>query len=513
MQGIATLPYEVQEQPFIPTGGLETMKSAAEMLADFGRNGDTYIVHAAEGETMVPMEVLDENPRLKQMLFTQMEDMGIEPERYIVGSELNSINPITGQPEFFLKKIFRKISRGVKKVVKKIAPVVLPIALSFALGPIYGSALGSGITTLLRGGSLKDAAKSALISGAIGGISAGFAGPGDFMSNVKFAAGNPLQAGAYQTDKLFNTKGGIGGITYDNPYGFDPAASASQAASQASAADKVTDVPTGKVVGKDALGGDIVMPEGQNFGKTVLEQGADDIPEKSFIEKYIYDSKANVPLPDGASNVTNKASGEGYLESIFSPSRSSISQGGQALEAGASEVAKQNQILAGTGQPALSEKAASDLLMSTAKAAETTAPTFLTKAMPLGIAATTGVAGLAALNYKPGPDEDGDGAPDYYETPGGDLYRGDPEMFGFGKDFYGDNPYYADNKFLPPALFAAGGGSINGPGTPTSDSIPAMLSDGEFVMNAKAVRGAGNGDRRAGAKRMYDMMRSLERRA
>ena len=29
----------------------------------------------------------------------------------------------------------------------------------------------------------------------------------------------------------------------------------------------------------------------------------------------------------------------------------------------------------------------------------------------------------------------------------------------------------------------------------------------------KAVRGAGGGDRKAGAKRMYDMMRSLERRA
>jgi hypothetical protein len=240
MQGIATLPYEVQEQPFIPTGGLETMRSAAEMLADFGRNGDTYIVHAAEGETMVPMEVLDENPRLKQMLFTQMEDMGIEPERYIVGSELNSINPVTGQPEFFLKKIFRKISRGVKKIVKKIAPVVLPIALSFALGPIYGSALGSGITTLLQGGSLKDAAKSALISGAIGGVTAGFSGPKDFMSNVKFAAGNPLQAGAYQTDKLFGTKGGIGGLTYDNPYSIGMGSSAGQVAqvSAADAADK-----------------------------------------------------------------------------------------------------------------------------------------------------------------------------------------------------------------------------------------------------------------------------------
>jgi len=60
------------------------------------------------------------------------------------------------------------------------------------------------------------------------------------------------------------------------------------------------------------------------------------------------------------------------------------------------------------------------------------------------------------------------------------------------------------------ALFAASGGSINGPGTGTSDSIPAMLSDGEFVMTAQAVRGAGNGSRKAGVKKMYDMMRKFE---
>jgi hypothetical protein len=57
---------------------------------------------------------------------------------------------------------------------------------------------------------------------------------------------------------------------------------------------------------------------------------------------------------------------------------------------------------------------------------------------------------------------------------------------------------------------AASGGSINGPGTGTSDSIPAMLSDGEFVMTAQAVRGAGNGSRQAGVKKMYDMMRKFE---
>jgi hypothetical protein len=53
-------------------------------------------------------------------------------------------------------------------------------------------------------------------------------------------------------------------------------------------------------------------------------------------------------------------------------------------------------------------------------------------------------------------------------------------------------------------------GPINGPGTGTSDSIPAMLSDGEFVFTAKAVRNMGNGSRRKGAARMYKMMKMLE---
>lgn len=68
------------------------------------------------------------------------------------------------------------------------------------------------------------------------------------------------------------------------------------------------------------------------------------------------------------------------------------------------------------------------------------------------------------------------------------------------------------------ASFARGGyprriGQIDGPGTETSDDIPAMLSDGEFVMTARAVRGAGNGSRREGAKKMYSMMHQLEKNA
>ena len=97
--------------------GLESLnqfKSFVSSLGGLGRFEDTYMVHAAEGETVVPMEVLDRNPVLKKRLFKTMVDMGIEPGRYIVGNELNSINPVTGQPEFFLKKIVKGIPRGLQ---------------------------------------------------------------------------------------------------------------------------------------------------------------------------------------------------------------------------------------------------------------------------------------------------------------------------------------------------------------------------------------------------------------
>jgi len=62
-------------------------------------------------------------------------------------------------------------------------------------------------------------------------------------------------------------------------------------------------------------------------------------------------------------------------------------------------------------------------------------------------------------------------------------------------------------------------GQIAGPGTERSDDIPAMLSDGEFVVNAKALRGIGkmdgaNGDkeeqRQKGARMMYAMQQAGE---
>jgi hypothetical protein len=63
-------------------------------------------------------------------------------------------------------------------------------------------------------------------------------------------------------------------------------------------------------------------------------------------------------------------------------------------------------------------------------------------------------------------------------------------------------------------------GQIAGPGTERSDDIPAMLSDGEFVVNAKAVRGIGKMDgangnkedqRKKGARMMYALQQAGEK--
>jgi hypothetical protein len=67
-------------------------------------------------------------------------------------------------------------------------------------------------------------------------------------------------------------------------------------------------------------------------------------------------------------------------------------------------------------------------------------------------------------------------------------------------------------------------GQIAGPGTEKSDDIPAMLSDGEFVVNSAAVRGIGNlmgnkkpkskaAQRREGARMMYALQRAGEKAA
>ena len=142
------------------------------------------------------------------------------------------------------------------------------------------------------------------------------------------------------------------------------------------------------------------------------------------------------------------------------------------------------------------------------------APSFFDKAVefaktPTGMATIGGIGTLAALSEEPKQEE----------------FKQRPDPVGksrLGLGFIGDKSYNLDDEDERKEYFkdladrqgimtAAGGGEVNGPGTGTSDSVPARLSDGEFVLTAKAVRGAGGGDRDIGAARMYEMMSELER--
>jgi len=379
------------------TSGIFSIKEAADIVSSYGREGDTYIVHAAEGETVVPMEVLDANPRMKQMLFKQMREMGLEPERYIVGNELNSINPETGQPEFFLGKIFD----GLKDVVKKVAPIALAIAAPYLL-PAMPLALSSGIGSfagnLIGGASPEDALKSALLTGATAGIGS------------KFSTGKFLGTGQEATQ-------GIKG-----------------------AAEALKSDP---------------LKASKDIGSSIAE--------------------------------STKSAGKGIAD-IFSPSRPSIMP--QAKIAEAQKIIESAGI---KGTPA-----ATNLLTEAAKQ-----PTMLQKFAPIA-GTTLGVAGVADALSAPEEEE-------FQLQDPRELYLANLSRYGLGDNFFGTNPYYQSPSFE--TVRANEGGEIIGPGTPTSDSIPAMLSDGEFVFNAKSVRGAGKGDRKAGARRMYNMMKEFEKTA
>lgn len=142
------------------------LENIAQGLASLGRFEDNYIVHAAEGETVVPAEVLESNPQLKTSLFNQMRAMGIDqPERYVVGNELNSINPQTGQPEFFFKSI--------GKTLKKAAPIIGSVVGGAIGGPV-GAAIGGGLGSLAGGAS----PEQALINAGLSFAGAKFIGPG-----------------------------------------------------------------------------------------------------------------------------------------------------------------------------------------------------------------------------------------------------------------------------------------------------------------------------------------------
>ena len=525
-------------------GGLATLRPIAAAMADQGRYGDTMLAHISPREARV----------LKQM----------------GGS--GSINPNTGLPEFFikpLKKLFKgvgkalkSIGRAVKKFAKsKVGRIVTTLALAFVLGPAAATAMGVSSTvgvaavsgfvgsagsTLLAGGNLKDALKA----GAIGGL-AGGAGAGIFGGAEAFQAGSytgpTTVGGQLQKAKDFITGGGgteapaldtgledVGSQAADiatetvtdavDPVLVDPGIPASSSAEigrtslmptkpsltelneatrlamktdpgQAlSSPFRVYEAGTGAAdAGVAGLPVDLtnqVGGQGGNLSRKVVEEI---VPDRNLFQRGL-DKILPGRIKDTAAAKAEVLGQQAFDDTLATFADAGITQGTEGFSTALTEaVAAKNAAIAGA------------------------APNFLQTYGPL---AAVGIGGLALTGGLGG--EEAEPPPGFEDmaagkSPGMELLRQYPNLYGlnFGGvntlTSSGYNPYgYAKGGT---AKFPRKNGAINGPGTGTSDDIPAMLSDGEFVFTAKAVRNMGDGSRRKGAKRMYALMRKLEGRS
>jgi hypothetical protein len=369
---------------------LNNFKKFVSSIGGLGRYEDTYIVHAAEGETVVPMEVLDRNPALKKRLFKTMMEMGIEPGRYIVGNELNSKNPVTGQPEFFLKKVFDRVKKAAADISGYAAPIV---------GAMYGPAAGA-----LTGGILGSFKRE---------------NPGDPTQGLNMAL---LGGGSGIASNLL---GGASGL--------------------------------------NLLKGTGLSGSGQ-FG-TGLE-GLKQMLSSPFTSEGRGKLGKFAKIFSPADAVTSDEATSQVIDNIFDDINNNVIDRDKGL--GAIKKLLQTE----------SEKTG------------------------LSISQLASLYGLGTLGL---------GAIIDATT--------DEQDVGLERDMTQGN--VIESILDPKPVFAEAGGVMDlrqggeseGPGTGTSDDIPAMLSDGEFVMTAKAVRGAGGGDRREGAKKMYEAMNNLEARA
>jgi len=397
--------------------GINSFGDIGNRMAQMGRGGDSYVVHASEREVMVPREVAEKNPQMMGMIRQAIANEGANPDAYVVGSPANSINPYTGQREFFLKKLIS----GIKNIFKRAATVILPVALNFmfpGLGTIASGAIGAGIGTLIQGGSAKDALKNALLGGAMGGLYSGISGA---MSGQGFMEG---------------VKSGL-------PAAFRPAAPVMDA--------------------------------------RISSKGA-----------------ANLADPPAAT----KAAERGFFERLLPPDPTPAQIAAEAAKTKAAFAAQKVN---------LSDAAAVEA------ATKSLTPNLLQKYGPLAAAGTLAAGALGAFEtpsvkaeapFRP-PTEEEIQAARVGVAPAPSFVSA-ADVMARPTDFY--------SMYLSPQYAAKGGpmnfprktGAIAGPGTATSDSIPAMLSDGEFVMTARAVRGAGNGSREKGVRKMYQMMRAFE---
>jgi len=397
-------------------------------IATLGRDEDQFLAHVALGERVVPPVIsASTQARINQ----EMRAAGLDPNEYAVGSGM-SINPITGLPEFgFFKKAFKSI----KKVAKKVAPVAMLIpgvgtAFGAALGGIGGLA-GSALTKVGLGGVASTL--GSLGSSALSGI-AGLGIPG-----VSSMAG-----GAAQGFGGFKGLGSLSGMLKGGPLAgligggmpVEPQGAVSY------------DEATGYY--KDEAGNVFQADDKGNF----TQVGGDPRFSGMFGPDSIADKLFNVD-PNKGTGPLSFLTGSGNQGAGLNPF-GKIGAGGL----GSLGALGLSGFLGKLAYDSAKDKAGG-LAVTPQVSMDALGRYQLSK--ELGTGGTRGEFGL-------GPK------PAVLNVAGG----------GEARQYFNGGGLAAVQE-----LDMRDGGESEGPGTGTSDDIPAMLSDGEFVMTAAATKGAG----------------------
>ena len=512
-------------------GNVLEFTGVSKRMASLGRYGDDMVVHVETGELVVPRRLIEQSPELKESIFKHLREQGItDPERYVVGSSENSINPDTGLMEFgFFSKLFKSVKKVFKKVgkaLKKVAGIVLPIVGTMMFGPIWGAAIGSGIATLIQGGDLKDAFKSALTGAALGAVSTGISGA---LTKGSTAMGNISSAAKFSNvTKGFTNVGnaltGAGDVFgADGAISFDNMRAGPQGVEDALNAQAVLDSALETSVNAEAIVSDTVGGAVDNTGAVIDQLSGKAAPPSAFEQSIA--SLEQTPPPGAESGFFDKAG-----DVMFRGGKSDA-----AIEA--LKKSEYTRVLTNTGDKLLAQQAYN-----------AAGPGMLARFGPTALAGTA-LAGATGMFEVP-PMEDlnlVDTNPDGSMVTGSDIVDRNKEKYmlaDLGSNIYdpynvgpadaveaeeeeieesgyGYDPLNPDSVFDRPYVTAADGGAIfprrNGgimpdEGVPDEDSVRAMLMPGEFVMTTDAVKGLGNGNAKKGIQNMYDVMRNLERR-
>mgnify|MGYP003132010864 FL=1 len=179
------------------------MSAMAQELSAMGRGDDTQLAHLQPGEVVLPPEMFDD-PQFETAVESRFNELDLDPERYVVGMGIASLNPSTGLEEFgFFKKVgkfFKKIVKPVAKVAQFVpgpwqAPAALLSKASTVVDVARGKANPLALATVFgpgaTGGSFSENLKNITSQG---GISGTFSGIGDALSKgIGNLVENPLK--------------------------------------------------------------------------------------------------------------------------------------------------------------------------------------------------------------------------------------------------------------------------------------------------------------------------------